>query len=277
MFTSGLLKLLFTTETFALGINMPARMRGLLHAAQVRRHQLRLHEHARLHADGRPRRAPGHRRGGPRLSRCSRRATSPKRRSSASSSASPSRSRAASASPSPRSCTSSSASAARACPRPGRSPSTSSSTAAGEQEGADATAASSAASSTRTSPASTSSATSRATSSRRAASSRARSTATSCRSTELVFRGTLENLPLEALGVVFVGLVFEERRKRRDLRLLAPVRQRAHERDARAPRAAPAGRRVRPDGRGQAARLGHDRARRSPGCEGADASRSSRS
>ncbi len=31
--------------------------------------------------------------------------------------------------------------------------------------------------------------------------------------TELVFRGTLENLPLEALGVVFVGLVYEERRK----------------------------------------------------------------
>jgi superfamily II RNA helicase len=31
--------------------------------------------------------------------------------------------------------------------------------------------------------------------------------------TELVFRGTLENLPLAALGVIFVGLVFEERRK----------------------------------------------------------------
>jgi superfamily II RNA helicase len=31
--------------------------------------------------------------------------------------------------------------------------------------------------------------------------------------TELIFRGTLENLSVEALGVVFVGLVFEERRK----------------------------------------------------------------
>ena len=31
--------------------------------------------------------------------------------------------------------------------------------------------------------------------------------------TELIFRGTLENLSVEALGVVFVGLVYEERRK----------------------------------------------------------------
>jgi superfamily II RNA helicase len=31
--------------------------------------------------------------------------------------------------------------------------------------------------------------------------------------TELVFRGTLENLGVEALGVVFLGLVFEDRRK----------------------------------------------------------------
>ena len=42
LFTSGLLKLLFTTETFALGINMPARVGRLRFAAQVRRHQLRL-------------------------------------------------------------------------------------------------------------------------------------------------------------------------------------------------------------------------------------------
>ncbi|MBK7643745.1 MAG: DEAD/DEAH box helicase [Planctomycetes bacterium] len=31
--------------------------------------------------------------------------------------------------------------------------------------------------------------------------------------TELVFRGTLENLSVEALGVIFVGLIFEERRR----------------------------------------------------------------
>ena len=31
--------------------------------------------------------------------------------------------------------------------------------------------------------------------------------------TELIFRGTLENLSVEALGVIFVGLVFEERRR----------------------------------------------------------------
>ncbi len=34
--------------------------------------------------------------------------------------------------------------------------------------------------------------------------------------TELVFRGTLENLSVEELGVVFVGLVFEDRRKNAD-------------------------------------------------------------
>ena len=130
MFTSGLLKLLFTTETFALGINMPARAVVFHGAAQVRRRQRRLPAHARLPADGRPRRAPGHRRRGPGVRPALRRGPGATRRSSAWSPGIRSRSSAASGPRTRRCCTWSASSAASASSRPGRSPSTASSTAA---------------------------------------------------------------------------------------------------------------------------------------------------
>ena len=63
MFTAGLIKLLFTTETFALGINMPARsvVFSQLRSTTASRWT---GSDPRLHADGGTRRAPGHRRQG---------------------------------------------------------------------------------------------------------------------------------------------------------------------------------------------------------------------
>ena len=64
LFTTGLVKLLFATETFSLGVNMPARTVGVPLAVQVRRHQLRTHHGAGVLADGGPGGPPGHRRQG---------------------------------------------------------------------------------------------------------------------------------------------------------------------------------------------------------------------
>ena len=64
LFTSGLIKLLFTTETFALGVNMPAKVVVFSSPAQVRRRRVRLPPHAQLLPDGGARRPPGNRRRG---------------------------------------------------------------------------------------------------------------------------------------------------------------------------------------------------------------------
>jgi ATP-dependent RNA helicase HelY len=66
LFTEGLVKAVFATETLALGINMPARLGGAREAREVERRDARRRHAGGVHAAHRPRRPPRHRRRGPR-------------------------------------------------------------------------------------------------------------------------------------------------------------------------------------------------------------------
>ena len=66
LFVRGLCKVVFATETLALGINMPARIGGDREAVEVERRDPRRHHAGGVHPAHRPRRAPRHRRRGPR-------------------------------------------------------------------------------------------------------------------------------------------------------------------------------------------------------------------
>ena len=66
LFTAGLVKAVFATETLALGINMPAQDRRARKARQVERRSPRRAHPGRVHPAHRPRRTARHRRRGPR-------------------------------------------------------------------------------------------------------------------------------------------------------------------------------------------------------------------
>ena len=66
LFEAGLVRVVYATETLALGINMPGQDRGHRAAGQVERRGARGADAGRVHPAHRPGRAPRHRRGGTR-------------------------------------------------------------------------------------------------------------------------------------------------------------------------------------------------------------------